>query len=122
MSQINKNLFIFFKSILSISFRDIKIQFRNMSYKIDKILINNKFINHSFDPSRLFKHIYTKLDNYQCSGEYFDFDEVLFLLNKYKNKYKYVYPGVLVQIKIYVCSCLSLVEIPFLLFEFVIII
>ena len=32
MSQINKNLFIFFKSILSISFRDIKIQFRNMSY------------------------------------------------------------------------------------------
>jgi len=92
LSQINKNKI----------YNSNKNQFRNMSYKIDKILINNKFINHSFDPSRLFKHIYTKLDNYQCSGEHFDIDEVLLFLNKYENKYKYVYPGVIAQIKIYV--------------------
>ena len=92
LSQINQNKI----------YNSNKNQFRNMSYKIDKILINNKFINHSFDPSRLFKHIYFKLDNYQCFGEHFDIDEVFFLLNKYKNKYKYVYPGVLAQIKIYV--------------------
>ena len=64
-----------------------KNQFRNMNYKIDKILINNKSINHNFDPSRLFRHIYFKLDNYQCSGEYFDINELFFLLDKYKNKY-----------------------------------
>ena len=92
LSQINKNKI----------YNSNKNQFRNMSYKIDKILINNKFINHSFDPSRLFKHIYFKLDNYQCSGEHFDIDEVLLFLNKYENKYKYVYPGVIAQIKIYV--------------------
>ncbi len=79
-----------------------KNQFRNMNYKIDKILINNKFIDNDFDPSRLFKYIYIKLNSYQCSGEYFDIDEVLDLLNKYKKKYKYVYPGVLNQIEIYV--------------------